>query len=262
VLFTKLSRNAMLPLASGTLILALSFCPAMQGAPQQAAQVAPKTQTQASSTSAQSNAQSLNSVMPDQPPTLADLARLAREKKKSEPAKSAKVIDDENLSHTPRDAAEMAMDASFNSAPSEQSSSSSSSSNPKGKITVLDFWATWCGPCREALPHLRDVAKKFQGQPLVVLSVSLDANEQQWKEFVAKNGMTWPQYRDGGFTSPISKLFNVTAIPHTFTIDAEGVLQDEHIGDASIEGKLKKLLAQARELQAKPQPQPDETAAK
>jgi len=131
----------------------------------------------------------------------------------------------------------------------------------QGKVVLLDFWATWCGPCREALPHLCEIAKKFQGQPLVVLSVSLDANEEKWKTFVAENGMTWLQYRDGGFTSPISTLFGVTAIPHTFTIDAEGVLQDEHIGDASIEGKLKKLLAQARELQAKPQPQTEETAA-
>ncbi len=131
----------------------------------------------------------------------------------------------------------------------------------QGKVVLLDFWATWCGPCREALPHLRDVAKKFQGQPMVVLSVSLDANEKDWKEFVARNGMTWPQYRDGGFTGSVSKLFNVTAIPHTFTIDAEGVLQDEHIGDGSIEGKLKKLLAQARESQQQPQKQPEESAA-
>ena len=119
----------------------------------------------------------------------------------------------------------------------------------QGKVVLLDFWATWCGPCREALPHLRDVAKKFQGQPLVILSVSLDADEQKWKDFIAKNEMTWPQYRDGGFTSPISKLFSVTAIPHTFTIDTDGVLQDERIGDGSIEGKLKKLLAHARETQ-------------
>jgi hypothetical protein len=62
--------------------------------------------------------------------------------------------------------------------------------------------------------------------------------------------MTWPQYRDGSFRGPISRLFAVNAIPHTFTIDADGVLQDEHIGDASIEGKLKKLLARARELQS------------
>jgi len=98
------------------------------------------------------------------------------------------------------------------------------------------------------------MAKKFQGQPLVILSVSLDSDEQKWKEFIAKNDMTWPQYRDGGFTSPIAKMFNVNAIPHTFTIDADGVLQDEHIGDASIEGKLKKLVARAREMQPSQNP--------
>jgi thiol-disulfide isomerase/thioredoxin len=120
----------------------------------------------------------------------------------------------------------------------------------QGKVVLLDFWATWCGPCREALPHIRNVARKFKDEPLVILSVSLDTNEQQWKEFIGKNEMTWPQYRDGGFTGPVSKLFSVTAIPHTFTIDADGVLQEEHVGDASIEGKLKKLIARARELQA------------
>jgi thiol-disulfide isomerase/thioredoxin len=118
----------------------------------------------------------------------------------------------------------------------------------QGKVVLLDFWATWCVPCREALPHMKDIAKKFQGQPLVILSVSLDNDEQKWKDFITKNEMTWPQYRDGGFSGSISKLFAVTAIPHTFTIDADGVLQDEHIGDASIEGKLKKLLSQARAL--------------
>jgi thiol-disulfide isomerase/thioredoxin/peroxiredoxin family protein len=124
----------------------------------------------------------------------------------------------------------------------------------QGKVVLLDFWATWCAPCREALPHIQQVAKKFQGEPLVILSISLDADEQKWKEFITKNGMIWPQYRDGGFTGPIAKIFAVTAIPHTFTIDADGVLQEEHIGDASIEGKLKKLIAHARELQPQENP--------
>jgi thiol-disulfide isomerase/thioredoxin len=118
----------------------------------------------------------------------------------------------------------------------------------QGKVVLVDFWATWCGPCREALPHMQNVARKFRGQPLVILSVSLDSDEQKWKDFIVKNEMTWPQYRDGGFTGPIARMFNVTAIPHTFTIDTDGVLQEEHIGDASIEGKLKKLLVHAREL--------------
>jgi len=120
----------------------------------------------------------------------------------------------------------------------------------QGKVVLLDFWATWCGPCREALPHIQKVAKKFQGEPLVILSVSLDSDEQEWKDFIVKNEMTWPQYRDASFGGPIAKMFGVNAIPHTFTIDADGVLQDEHIGDASIEGKLKKLLVRGRELQS------------
>ena len=117
-----------------------------------------------------------------------------------------------------------------------------------GKVVLIDFWATWCGPCREALPHIREIARRFQGQPLVVLSVSLDKDANKWKEFVNKNGMTWMQYRDGSFDGNLSKMFAVTAIPATFTIDADGVLEDQHVGDANIEGKLKKLVARAAEV--------------
>jgi len=123
-----------------------------------------------------------------------------------------------------------------------------------GKVVLLDFWATWCMPCREALPHMREIAKKFQDQPFVILSVSLDSDEQKWKEFIEKNGMTWLQYRDGGFKGPIAHLFGVQAIPQTFTIDADGILQDQRIGDASVEGKLKKLFGRARELQLAQRP--------
>ena len=118
----------------------------------------------------------------------------------------------------------------------------------QGKVVLIDFWATWCGPCREALPHIREIAQKFQSQPLVVLSVSLDKDDTKWKDFVSKNGMTWLQYRDD--SGDIAHMFAVNMIPHTFTIDADGVLQDEHIGDASIEGKLKKLCSRAHELQS------------
>jgi thiol-disulfide isomerase/thioredoxin len=117
-----------------------------------------------------------------------------------------------------------------------------------GKVVLIDFWATWCGPCREALPHIREIAHRFQEQPLVVISISLDKDEDKWKEFVAKNQMTWLQYRDGSFNGAIAKSFAVNAIPATFTIDADGVLEDQHVGDADIEGKLKKLVASATEL--------------
>jgi thiol-disulfide isomerase/thioredoxin len=130
-----------------------------------------------------------------------------------------------------------------------------------GKVVLLDFWATWCGPCREALPHVRQIAQKFAGQPFVVLSVSLDNDESKWRDFVAKNEMTWLQYRDGGFTGPLSRQFNVQAIPATFTIDADSVLDDQHVGDANIEGKLKKLIAKAVEANShKPAPVPSGNA--
>jgi thiol-disulfide isomerase/thioredoxin len=123
-----------------------------------------------------------------------------------------------------------------------------------GKVVLIDFWATWCGPCRESLPEIRAIAQKFSSEPLVVMSISLDNDEVKWKDFVAKNNMPWLQYRDGGFDGPISKLFGVEAIPHTFTIDADGVLQEEHVGTGSdFQGKIKKLCARARQLQEAPQ---------
>jgi len=121
----------------------------------------------------------------------------------------------------------------------------------QGKVVLMDFWATWCGPCREALPHMKEIARKFQGQPLIVLSVSVDTDEARWRDFVAKNEMTWPQYCDHGFNGSVAKAFDVQAIPHTFTIDSDGILQDEHIGDAAVEGKLKKLIKRAEDKQAR-----------
>jgi thiol-disulfide isomerase/thioredoxin len=120
-----------------------------------------------------------------------------------------------------------------------------------GKVVLVDFWATWCGPCREALPRVREIARKFQGQPFVVVSISMDTDDTKWRDFVAHNGMTWMQYRDGYFDGPIAKMFAVNAIPATFTIDADGVLQDQHVGDAEIEGKIKKLIARAQEASPK-----------
>ena len=117
-----------------------------------------------------------------------------------------------------------------------------------GKVVLIDFWATWCGPCRAALPSIQRIARKFEGQPLVVLSISLDSDEDKWKSFVQKNQMTWLQVRDGGFNGAVSKRFGVTAIPATFSIDGDGVLEDQHVGEADIEGKLKKMVARATEM--------------
>lgn len=117
-----------------------------------------------------------------------------------------------------------------------------------GRVVLIDFWATWCGPCNAELPHMKQIAKEFAGQPLVIISVSWDRDEQTWKDFVAKNGMTWAQYRDADHK--LSDMFGINAIPHYFTIDSDGVLTAEMVGTGSdVEGKLKKLLAKARESQ-------------
>jgi thiol-disulfide isomerase/thioredoxin len=117
-----------------------------------------------------------------------------------------------------------------------------------GRVVLVDFWATWCGPCNEELPHMKKIAKEFAGQPLVILSVSWDDDPAKWKDFIAKNEMTWMQYRDAGHE--LSKRFGVDAIPHYFTIDSDGVLTSEMMGSGSdVEGKLKKLVARAKAAQ-------------
>jgi thiol-disulfide isomerase/thioredoxin len=118
-----------------------------------------------------------------------------------------------------------------------------------GKVVLLDFWATWCGPCNAELPHMKKIVKEFAGQPLVVLSISWDDNEMKWKDFITKNEMTWLQYRDA--SHELSKRFGVSAIPHYFTIDSDGALTAEIIGSgdesSGLDGRLKKLLKKAQE---------------
>ncbi len=117
-----------------------------------------------------------------------------------------------------------------------------------GRVVLIDFWATWCGPCNRELPHMRQIAKEFAGQPLVIISVSWDSDEAKWKDFVAKNEMTWVQYRDADHK--LAEEFAINSIPHYFTIDSDGVLTAEMLGEgADVEGKLKKLIAKAREAQ-------------
>ena len=118
-----------------------------------------------------------------------------------------------------------------------------------GRVVLIDFWATWCGPCNEELPHMKKIAKEFAGQPLVIISVSWDNDETKWKDFIDKHEMTWVQYRDADHH--LSNLFGINSIPHYFTIDSDGVLTAEMMGSGSdVEGKLKKLIARTKPVSA------------
>jgi len=118
-----------------------------------------------------------------------------------------------------------------------------------GKVVLLDFWAVWCPPCHRALPHLQKLVREYAGQPFVVLSISLDADESKWKEFTASHDMTWPQYRDGGYSGEISTLYGVRGVPTTAIIDADGVLQEQFVGTEDFEPKLRRLVTLAAQAQ-------------
>ena len=119
-----------------------------------------------------------------------------------------------------------------------------------GKVVLLDFWATWCAPCRETLPVIQRLAKTFAGQPLVVVSISGDDDVEAWKTFLEANHMTWPQFRDG--KGALRNAYGVAAIPQFFTIDTDGVLQSVKIGsNADVESDIRRLVKKADEAQKK-----------
>lgn len=116
--------------------------------------------------------------------------------------------------------------------------------NMQGKVVLIDFWATWCGPCRETLPDVKRIAAKYKDAPFVVLSVSRDADADAWKAMVAKDEMTWPQYRDAD--NALANAYGVNSIPRFFTIDSDGVLQDVKVGsDTNLDGMVRPLISKA-----------------
>jgi peroxiredoxin/HPt (histidine-containing phosphotransfer) domain-containing protein len=119
-----------------------------------------------------------------------------------------------------------------------------------GKVVVLDFWATWCPPCRESVPELRDLSHKYAEKKFVIISISNDDDQKQWSDFIAKKQMTWPQYFDDG--KRVSSLFNVHSFPTYMVIDGEGAIVSELVGldeRQRVAARLKDTLKQMKELE-------------
>lgn len=95
----------------------------------------------------------------------------------------------------------------------------------KGKVVLIDFWASWCGPCRRDMPNLVETYKKYKGKNFEIVGVSLDQDGAAWKEAIKKMNMTWPQMSDLKFwQSEGAQLYAVSGIPHTVLIDGEGTI--------------------------------------
>ena len=112
----------------------------------------------------------------------------------------------------------------------------------RGKYVLIDFWASWCGPCRRENPNVVRLYKKYKDKGFDILGVSLDNNKNKWIEAIAKDGLTWHHVSDlKGWSSQLSKPYGVRGIPYTVLLDKEGKILAQRLRGPALEAKLKEL---------------------
>ena len=93
----------------------------------------------------------------------------------------------------------------------------------KNRITIIDFWASWCGPCRQETPVLVELYKQYKDKGLGIVGISLDSEKDAWLAATRQLNITWPQMSDlKGWDNAAAKLFNISSIPHTIILDRQG----------------------------------------
>ncbi|NJN06331.1 MAG: TlpA family protein disulfide reductase, partial [Rhodobacteraceae bacterium] len=98
----------------------------------------------------------------------------------------------------------------------------------KAKVVLLDFWATWCGPCIGELPNVKEAYEKHHASGFEIVGISLDSDRKKLTDFIAKNQMPWPQFFDGGgWQNKLAQQYGIQSIPATFLLDAEGTIIGE-----------------------------------
>ncbi|MBI5833990.1 MAG: redoxin domain-containing protein [Armatimonadetes bacterium] len=113
----------------------------------------------------------------------------------------------------------------------------------QGKVLLVDFWATWCGPCMADLPNLKALLERYRDKGLEVVAVSLDSDAAKLKATMTDKGMWWPSLFDGqGWGNAIAGQFNVKAIPQALLIGKEGVIVRREYRATSFEEDIRKLL--------------------
>lgn len=113
----------------------------------------------------------------------------------------------------------------------------------KGKIVLIDFWATWCGPCVAELPNVLAAYEKFHAKGFEVIGISLDQNRDALTTFIKEKNMAWPQYFDGlGWKSKLGTQYGIQSIPATFLLDGEGKIIAKDLRGPALDAKLASLL--------------------
>jgi|694.fasta_scaffold31461_6 thiol-disulfide isomerase/thioredoxin len=113
----------------------------------------------------------------------------------------------------------------------------------KGKVTLIDFWASWCGPCRKENPNVLKVYNMFHDKGFNILGVSLDDKADAWKGAIMEDGLPWVHVSDlKGWQSKPAKDYAIQAIPQTILIDANGTILAKNLTSAELEAKLTQLL--------------------
>jgi peroxiredoxin/Tfp pilus assembly protein PilF len=118
-----------------------------------------------------------------------------------------------------------------------------------GKVLVMDFWATWCPPCRASVGELRELTRKYPAEKLVLISVSADKDDKAWRDFIDKKHMSWLQYRDSDHQ--LLDAFAIHGFPTYLVIDGEGIIRTRITGlnpQDSVVHRLRGTLEQMPQL--------------
>ena len=113
---------------------------------------------------------------------------------------------------------------------------------PEGKYVMLEFWASWCGPCRGEIPHLREVYKEYKDKGFEIVSISIDRKDQDWKKAMKEENMVWTQLNDPGeFEGPVTQVYNIMGVPTCILLDKEGHIFKTDMRGAQLDAVLEEI---------------------